>query len=469
MAIEFGRSEMISRGKGGTAVRSAAYARRERLYDERTGLTYNFTDDGTLEHSSILLPEDADRKYLNAGTLFNAIEWAEVRKDAQTGRAVVVALDNSISPAERAEMAEGFARQIFVERGYPVLVCVHSPHDGGNHHAHLIGGTRQLRADGFAAHKIREVSFTRPFGRPIGPQAERVGELWRDFQNTWFSANGKGISVDPVAPIPQAHIGPMRFRHPQDHRVATNNQIRESNAKLARDPAAVAEHLGQRPFNGQELHRFLAKHITDPEERKTVAGEAQEKIRELQRDALERASWADKTQSGLRKLTIEDVARELSPRYARYLKEAKELKRQADGTDWSRNRLDIEKERADYRVGERWGEMGLARRAAHLVGTKVPALGSLRDIELERWTNESGRGDYTIKKWSIRQQAILGKLDVATRLAEAEFEKVRPQAQAELHRRQTIALNARETLDKMTHDAKLMAQARRTYNRAAHL
>ena len=133
-----------------------------------------------------------------------------------------------------------------------------------------------------------------------------------------FADHGKAITVDPVAPIPQEHLGPIRFRHPRDHRLADNEATRQMNATIARDPEAVAAHLSQQQrFDGRALSRFLAKHIADPGERETVAAEAEKRLRELQRAALEKASWADKVQSGLRPLMVEDVARQLEPRICR--------------------------------------------------------------------------------------------------------------------------------------------------------
>ena len=485
MAIEFARSERISRGKGGNAVRSAAYAIRDTLYDERTGLTYKFKDDGTLQHAGILLADGTDPKFLDAGTLFNAIEGAEKRKDAQVARGIVVALDADASLAERIDMATGFARQMYVDKGLPVLVCLHSSHDGSNPHAHLIGGTRQLGSEGFAPHKVRDTPFSRRFTRPLVLATERVGELWREFQNNWFAANGKAITVDPVSPIPQEHIGPVRFRAPTDHRIAANEQARQQNAAIARDPQALAAHAvlaADRHDQAFDIGKFLAKHLP-PDERGAAEVATQEKLHDLQRAALVKASWTDKVQSGLRPLMIEDVARMLDPQYAALIKRAAELREQAAKEERSRNAMDLNKEAAAYRIEERRAEIGPVRRAAHWIGTAVPTLNILLDLELYRWERMQGGAAYMEDNKGIKKGAAEGELAQVTRLAKSLLDPnhplgqvirpsgltLRQEAERDLQQRQNIARNARERLDTLARSDKINLRMRRSYSRATRL
>ena len=61
MAIAFARARYISRGSGGSAVRSAAYNAREAIRAERTGALYYFAHRDEPEHHEVLLPEGASR------------------------------------------------------------------------------------------------------------------------------------------------------------------------------------------------------------------------------------------------------------------------------------------------------------------------------------------------------------------------------------------------------------------------
>jgi MobA/MobL family len=349
-----------------------------------------------------------------------------------------------------------------------------------NYHAHLLVTTRRIEGDRLNDRKAVDLEphMRAIGGRPIVVEAEQWGEVWKQHQDSYFGGHNKGITVDPVAPIPGEHIGPVRFRHPKDHRLQTAEQVRQLNAKIASDPAAVAEHLGPRPFDGRALSRFLSKHLDDPKERESVAADVHTRLHNLQREALEKASWADKVQSGLRPLSVEDVARQLNPEYARLLKEASELRDDARKADWIRTRQTADKEAGAYRVNERWSEMGVARRALHLVGSTFPSLAGLRDIELDRWSSLNKQGAWAEERWAIRGAAIsggaisggapgspTGDLQVVMRQAAMELEKIRPQAEQELERRQKVARNARATLANLEQRDKLIARRRRSYSR----
>ena len=57
LAIEFARARYISRGSGGSAVRSAAYNGRDEIAAERTGEVFYFKHRDAPEHHAVLLPE----------------------------------------------------------------------------------------------------------------------------------------------------------------------------------------------------------------------------------------------------------------------------------------------------------------------------------------------------------------------------------------------------------------------------
>src|ERR1700677_4764550 len=92
LGIEFARARYISRGSGGSAVRSAAYNGREEIAAERTGQVFYFRHHDAPEHHAVLLPEGAAERFDEARVLWNAAEAAERRKDAQVAREIVLAL-----------------------------------------------------------------------------------------------------------------------------------------------------------------------------------------------------------------------------------------------------------------------------------------------------------------------------------------------------------------------------------------
>jgi hypothetical protein len=92
MAIEFARPRFIQRSKGHNVVQVAAYSMRDRLYCERTGERTPSQDPSTLVHHEIMLPEGANTRFAEAGTLWNAAQAAERRKDSQEALEIVLSL-----------------------------------------------------------------------------------------------------------------------------------------------------------------------------------------------------------------------------------------------------------------------------------------------------------------------------------------------------------------------------------------
>ena len=75
----------------------AAYLAGERLREERTSETYNHTDKDDVICTEILLPDHAPREYADRGTLWNAVDAVESRKNARVAREVVMALNTAWS------------------------------------------------------------------------------------------------------------------------------------------------------------------------------------------------------------------------------------------------------------------------------------------------------------------------------------------------------------------------------------
>jgi hypothetical protein len=94
-AIPYARAQYVSRGSGGSATRSAAYAARAYVRDERLGVAYDFTHRAPAEHVEVLLPPGASPGLSSVQALSNAMELAEHRKDSQTARKFVLALPAS--------------------------------------------------------------------------------------------------------------------------------------------------------------------------------------------------------------------------------------------------------------------------------------------------------------------------------------------------------------------------------------
>jgi len=97
MAIYHLSVKIISRGKGQSAIASAAYRAGEKLYDERYNKTKDFRNKRGIEYSKIQLPSDAPLEYLDRETLWNAVERAEKQANAQLSREIEVILPKELS------------------------------------------------------------------------------------------------------------------------------------------------------------------------------------------------------------------------------------------------------------------------------------------------------------------------------------------------------------------------------------
>jgi hypothetical protein len=418
---------------------------RSQLYERRTG---EWTDDwskkagaASLVHHEVLLPAGVDPAYRDPGILWNAADAMEKRKDSVTAREIVIPLprDTALSLDDRVVMAREFAWSHFVSKGIPVQINIHDT-GNGNPHAHLLIATRRLTDEGFAPKKALDLDPKVRFihGRPLVVEAEQWGSEWRDFQNEWFRARGKGITVDPVAPYPGEHIGPKRFRHPRDPRIEEATARQELNTKVARDPKATLDHLRrqQQHFTGSALDRFLEKHVPDPHERTELK-------HSVVKTGLEEDARADRVASGWRKLNVEDVARELSPEYKRRVAQGRHLsERVIPYAKKMRLRNEAELEEGERQLQGRWDQMGAVRRIAHQLHLH-------RDHDIERWGKYRDSASRRVERWSIRQKAAQDLLGFVQRRAQMAIDEIRPQAQRELARRQHLAHIAKVELSNL--------------------
>ncbi len=257
MAIAFSRVSIHSRSKGHSAVAGAAYRAGIALFDERSGETYDFTQKSEVSFSQILLPEGASEQYLDRAFLWNAVERAEKRKDAQLAKDVVLALPKEISRELQIDLALQFAQDHFVRHGLVVDVALHD-HESGNPHAHLYVTTRRLIGNTFGQ-KARDLNPEFAKGR-VASQ-DYWGEKWRDQQNAFFKSQGIDIEVDANHLISQRHEG--RVRGGEAHYLRQENRDRRAaSVDIAlNDPASVLNVLSRQQgvFTERSLGSLLLK------------------------------------------------------------------------------------------------------------------------------------------------------------------------------------------------------------------
>src|SRR3954464_8692596 len=106
MALAHLQVKIFSRGKGHSVVSKAAYRAGESLYDERLGLTWNFTRKRHVEDRFILAPKGAPAWVLDRQTLWNTVEPTETRPNAQLARELEISLPRELRPDQQLALLE---------------------------------------------------------------------------------------------------------------------------------------------------------------------------------------------------------------------------------------------------------------------------------------------------------------------------------------------------------------------------
>jgi ATP-dependent exoDNAse (exonuclease V) alpha subunit len=187
MAIYHLSAQIISRSSGGSAVAAAAYRTGERLHDERTGITHDYSRRrDKIPEVFVMAPGNAPVWVHDQEKLWNAVEAAERRKDAQLSREVNVALPRELQPEEQTRLLREYVRSAFVSCGMVAGVAVHV-HDVKNPHAHIMLTTRDIGPEGFGK-KNRSWNDRE--------MLESQREQWAEACNRRLSRAGHEIRID---------------------------------------------------------------------------------------------------------------------------------------------------------------------------------------------------------------------------------------------------------------------------------
>ena len=144
----------LSRGKGQSAIASAAYRAGTKLECTYYGEVSDYTRKGGVVLAEIHLPKQAPERFKDRETLWNEVEWIEGNKKAQLAHSFDIALMNEFSMEENIELARRFVEEQLVARGMIADLAIHDPKKAKdkipNPHMHIMGGCindiRQLGA-----------------------------------------------------------------------------------------------------------------------------------------------------------------------------------------------------------------------------------------------------------------------------------------------------------------------------------
>jgi len=274
MAIYHFSAKVISRAAGSSAVASAAYRSASRLHDQRLDRHHDFSNKTGVVHSEVMLPEGAAEHLSDREQLWNDVEAAELRKDAQLAREIEFAIPREMTRDQGIELARDFVRDEFVDRGMIADLNVHWDigADGlAKPHAHVMLTMRKVDENGFGQ-KNRDWNRTDLLEkwreRWSEHVNERLAELDIDARIDHRSLEAQGIDLEP-----QHKIGPAASRMAaqglESERLAEHLEIARVNGeKIIANPGIALDAIThqQATFTTRDLARFIHRHSDGKEQ-----------------------------------------------------------------------------------------------------------------------------------------------------------------------------------------------------------
>jgi hypothetical protein len=242
-----------TRSKGHSATAAAAYRAADRIHDERTGETHDYTRKGRVLHAQIVVPDDAPDWAKDREQLWNAAERAELRKNSCIARDVVVSLPVELTAEQRKALALTFAGEVARRHHCAVDVALHRPERGGderNFHAHLLCSTRRLGPTGFTE-KTRELDERR------SGEVEYWRDRWERLQNERLKYYGHSARVDHRSLKAQGiDREPTHHRGPAISGILARGERSDVMERIQQETAErllLAKELGALERQGREL------------------------------------------------------------------------------------------------------------------------------------------------------------------------------------------------------------------------
>lgn len=202
----------ISRRRGGSAVRKAAYNAGERHKDLRTGKTYDYRYKRKGVVAREFVSPDGAAAPSDAAAFFNLVEEQERRWDARVAREFKGAVPHQLSEKARLDVMREFAQFVAGDLSTAVWCCFHKPGRGDdrNFHFHLLFPTRELDGEKLGK-KHRHLDSKKTSGAWVKMCREKLAEI----TNLALEKEGLIERVDHrsnrergIEKQPGAHLGP---------------------------------------------------------------------------------------------------------------------------------------------------------------------------------------------------------------------------------------------------------------------
>ena len=208
----------ISRSSGRSSTAASAYRAAIAIYDERTGLTHDYSKrSGVIMSTAFIVDSEDNVLYADREALWNKAEAAEKRKDGRTAREWIVAIPHELIPTDAdaqkdikknqgARAAVKFAKMLAKRYGVAVDIAIHAPDKEGderNYHAHIMTTTRQVEivGDDFNLTDKATIELSNAKRATLGldrakEDIKELREEWANIANGALEANGIDERID---------------------------------------------------------------------------------------------------------------------------------------------------------------------------------------------------------------------------------------------------------------------------------
>ena len=262
--------------KDQSVMAAAAYNAGEKMYSERDHeWKHPHSSPERVVYREVMLPDNAPRAYADTQTLWNAVDAAEKRVDAQTARRMIIALPKELTYEQNLALIRDYCQREFVSRGMICDLYYHDEHDG-NPHVHLLLTLRAMDEHGRWLPKTRTEYVLDERGNRVKDKNgewktrnistvdwndHKYAEIWRHdwevMQNAALEAAGRPERIDMRSlerqgiedRLPQQHLGPaaaaMEQKGTATEKGKKNREILSINRILGSLKRA-AEKLGEK-------------------------------------------------------------------------------------------------------------------------------------------------------------------------------------------------------------------------------
>ena len=220
MAFFHASINIISRGAGHSALAAAAYRAAENI-----GI-YQYANRRGVHGAEIMYPDNAPEwvKAMSRAELWQSVEEAEKRKDAQLARAGDFALPRELSWEQNEELTRGFIKEFWTDRGMVCDVAYHIGKNDENPHIHPAAPLRRAEAEGWGKKE-------RAWNDKAWLQAVREG--WEKHVNAALERAGIDARIDHRSLAAQG-IDREPQRHKGRYWTHLDNQAKEIDDEILR-------------------------------------------------------------------------------------------------------------------------------------------------------------------------------------------------------------------------------------------